>query len=310
MKQYLGMQIDRNTDSQPFLIDCIIAAVPSMLSARSSKTPATIGTTLTKDENGEPRKESWHYRSTIGMLNYLVNCTPPEMAYAVYQCARFCHAPKQSHEQAVKRIVRYLLHVKWTNNQGILFQPNKFHSIHIFVDASFAGEWNTSWNNEPSSVYSRSGYVISLSNCPIIWSSKLQSEITLSATESEYVAFSQAPRDVIPLIRLVRELRSVVPFDASTPVVHCAVHEDNKACINLVQTPKIRPRTKHIALKYHHFRSFVKAETISMKYVETVEQITDTFTKPLGDVQFGILKRKFMGWWCRISKFISHWSSG
>jgi hypothetical protein len=40
----------------------------------------------------------------------------------------------------------------------------------------------------------------------------------------------------------------------------------------------------------------VKAETISMKYVETVEQITDTFTKPLGDVQFGILKRKFMGW--------------
>ena len=55
MKQYLGMQIDRNTDSQPFLIDCIIAAVPSMLSARSSKTPATIGTTLTKDENGEPR---------------------------------------------------------------------------------------------------------------------------------------------------------------------------------------------------------------------------------------------------------------
>lgn len=112
MKQYLGMQIDRNTDSQPFLIDCIIAAVPSMLSARSSKTPATIGTTLTKDENGEPRKESWHYRSTIGMLNYLVNCTPPEMAYAVYQCARFCHAPKQSHEQAVKRIVRYLLHVK------------------------------------------------------------------------------------------------------------------------------------------------------------------------------------------------------
>jgi hypothetical protein len=111
------MQIDRNTDgafrmSQPFLIDRIIAAVPSMLNARFSKTPAATGATLTKVENREPMKELWHYRSAMSILNYLVNCTYPEMAYAVYQCARFCHAPKQSHEQAVKRIVRYLLHVK------------------------------------------------------------------------------------------------------------------------------------------------------------------------------------------------------
>ena len=301
MEQYLGMQIEKNnngsfTISQPFLIDRIISAVPSMNNARSAKSPAATGTILTKDEEGEPRKESWHYRSVIGMLNYLVNCTHPELAYSVHQCARFCNLPKHSHEQAVKRIIRYLLHVKRSSKQGITFKPDASHSIDTFVDASFAGEWNRGWSEDPSSVFSRTGYVIMFSKCPIIWGSKLQSEITLSTTESEYVAFSQALRDVIPLIGLLRELRSVFPFDERAPVVHCTVHEDNKGCIDLVETPRIRPRTKHIALKYHHFRSYVKDGTISVKYVETSEQIADIFTKPLGDVQFAVLREKFMGW--------------
>ena len=301
MEQYLGMQIQRNKDgtfriSQPFLIDRIIAAVPSMKNARSSKTPAATGTALTKDEEGDPRKETWHYRSLIGMMNYLVNCSQPELAFAVHQCARFCNSPKLSHEQAVKRIIRYLLHVQHTGNQGILFQPNPSHSIHTFVDASFAGDWNTSWGDEPSSVFSRTGYLITFANYPIIWASKLQTEITLSTTESEYAAFSTALRDIIPLIGLLRELRSVVPFGKKAPVVHCTVHEDNKGCIDLIQTPKIRPRTKHIALKYHHFRSFVKSGAISVKYIETAEQIADLFTKALGDQQFVSLRKKFMGW--------------
>ena len=134
--------------------------------------------------------------NTIGMLNYLVNCTQAELAYCVYQCARFCNSPKSSHEQAVKRIIRYLLFVQKTENQGIVFKPDATQSITTFVDASFAGEWNTSWGDEPSSVFSRTSFVVFFAICPIIWASKLQTEITLSTTESEYVAFSQALRDV------------------------------------------------------------------------------------------------------------------
>ena len=116
VEQYLGIKIDKyNNDSfrvsQPFLIQRIIDAIPSMRDTRSAKSPAATGTVLTKDEDGEPRKETWHYRSVIGMLNYLVNSTHPELAFAVHQCARFCNARKSSHERAVKRIIRYLLHI-------------------------------------------------------------------------------------------------------------------------------------------------------------------------------------------------------
>ena len=301
LEEYLGLQIKHYDDgsfrvSQPMLINRILATIPGMKEARSAKSPAISGAVLSKDEDGESRLEHWNYRSVIGMLNYLVNCSHPELSFAVHQCARFCNDPKRCHEQAVKRILRYLIHTTRTGDQGIVFRPDKTKSIDCYVDASFAGEWNTAWSDEPSSVMSRTGYIILYANCPIVWASKLQTEIALSTTESEYIAFSQSLRDVIPLIELLRELSESFPFEPSTPVIHCTMHEDNKGCIDLVETPKMRPRTKHIALKYHHFRTFVKNKTVSVRYCETALQIADIFTKPLNDTQFKALRKMMMGW--------------
>ena len=223
------------------------------------------------------------------------------MAYAVHQCARFCNDPKLSHEKAVKRIIRYLIGTvrndrnRRTSNQGIIYKPDKTKSVDVFVDASFADDWNKTWSEEPSSVMSRTGYVIMYANCPIIWCSKLQTEITLSTTESEYVALSQSLRDVIPLLGLLGELKKVIPTEDSSPKIHCTVFEDNKGCIDLASSPKMRPRTKHIALKYHHFRSFV-GNTITIHYIETTEQIADIFTKSLNDNQFYKLSLYLNGW--------------
>lgn len=143
---------------------------------------------------------------------------------------------------------------------------------------------------------SRTGYVVLYANCPIIWCSKLQTEISLSTTEAEYIALSQSLRDVIPLIGLLKELQEILEFTSTVPTVHCTVFEDNKGCIDLVNAPRMRPRTKHIALKYHHFRSFVADKTISIQYVETSLQLADIFTKALSDVQFIKLRELMIGW--------------
>ena len=39
-----------------------------------------------------------------------------------------------------------------------------------------------------------------------------------------------------------------------TPNVHCKLFEDNNGALELAKAPRYRPRTKHIAVKYHHFR--------------------------------------------------------
>jgi hypothetical protein len=38
------------------------------------------------------------------------------------------------------------------------------------------------------------GYVISYAACPTIWASKLQTEVVLSTTESEYLGLSESLR--------------------------------------------------------------------------------------------------------------------
>ena len=58
----------------------------------------------------------------------------------------------------------------------------------------------------------------------------------------------------------------------------------------------MRPRTKHIAIKYHHFREWVKNGTITITRVDTKEQEGDIFTKPFPEDQFELLREKFMGW--------------
>eukprot|EP00957_Ditylum_brightwellii_P023551 1777590-Ditylum_brightwellii.AAC.1 len=63
-------------------------------------------------------------------------------------------------------------------------KPDLTKGLEVYVDASFAGDWNQAWSEEASLVLSRTGFVIKYEDCPIIWASKLQTEITLSTTEA------------------------------------------------------------------------------------------------------------------------------
>jgi len=153
--------------------------------------------------------------------------------------------------------------------------------LECYVDADFAGGWNKADANNADAVMSRTGYVLMYAGCPLTWCSKLQTEVALSTTEAEYIALSQALREVIPLIQLLKEINEVFPIDLPTPKVRCKVWEDNNGCITLAKEQKFSPRTKHIAIKYHHFRQHVKDGTLIILPIDTKEQIADIFTKPL-----------------------------
>ena len=48
-------------------------------------------------------------------------------------------------------------------------KPDPEIFIEFYLDADFSGEWNQEEGKDPGSVHSRTGYVISYSNCPIIF---------------------------------------------------------------------------------------------------------------------------------------------
>ena len=59
----------------------------------------------------------------------------------------------------------------------------------------------------------------------------------------------------------------------------CKIFEDHNVAIELSRAPNIRPHTKHITLKYHHFREHVLKGLIEINPIDTREQVADIFLK-------------------------------
>ena len=134
------------------------------------------------------------------------------------------------------------------------------------------------------------------SGCPITWGSKLQTETALSTTEIKYIALSSAMREVITFLGIMKESAVLFGLLTRDPVFHCTVWEENESCITVAKILKFTPRKKHISIKYHNFRRFVRDGTIIIKSIDTTEKIADIFTKLLGENSFCFLRHQLMGW--------------
>jgi hypothetical protein len=248
LSDYLGVKIENLDDgkikmSQPQLIQQILDDLGLQGNSKEHSTPARPDHLVLRDPEGPDFDEHFNYRSVIGKLNFLEKSTRPDIAFAVHQCARYSSNPKKSHGEAVKRIGRYL---KATKDEGIIFNPASPEdtTFDCWADASFAGDWykHDAMDN-PLTAKSRSGYILLYAGCPLIWASKIQTEITLSSTESEYVCLSQSLREVIPMMQLLDEIRERgIPMQAVVPKVHCTLFEDNVGALEMAKTPKMRPR--------------------------------------------------------------------
>ena len=89
---------------------------------------------------------------------FLVN-TRLDIQFAVHQCARFNHNPKQSHHNAVKKIVRYLKETqKDGKDRGLTFDVDSVREPPK-MDADFSGLWNVENNGDPVRSKSGAGFV-------------------------------------------------------------------------------------------------------------------------------------------------------
>ena len=79
-----------------------------------------------------------------------------------------------------------------TQDKGIILKPTE-QSFDMYVDADYIGNWDkeTAADNIDTG-RSRINYVIFYAGCPIIWKSKLQTQIALLTTEAEFMALSAA----------------------------------------------------------------------------------------------------------------------
>ena len=83
----------------------------------------------------------------------------------------------------------------------MILQPMKLDKFEmdVFVDSDFMGLYGQEKRNDPDNVRSRTGYVILLNGCPVVWKSVLADAIATSTMMAEYYALSTAMREVLPL---------------------------------------------------------------------------------------------------------------
>ena len=110
----------------------------------------------------------------------------------------------------VERQILYLMHyLKKTHLLGLKFVPDQSQGFKCYCDAAFSGNWNReSAQVDPSTSKSRSCWVVFCTKCPIIWTSKLQSQVALSTREVEYFGMSMALRDISPILELLDEMQT------------------------------------------------------------------------------------------------------
>jgi hypothetical protein len=117
-------------------------------------------------------------------------------------------------------------------------------------------------SQDPHCAQSRTSYVINVFGCPVLWCSKLQTEIALSTVEAEYVALSQSCKDLFSIMDLVGELSEALNLSPDkVGCMHVKIHEDNVDALTLagLEPCRMTPRSKHYAIKYHWFREHVVA---------------------------------------------------
>ena len=100
---------------------------------------------------------------------------------------------------------------------------------------------------------------------------------------AEYYALSMAMRDIIYFMNLMQEIlhHKIDLPQVTKPTVTCRVFEDNVGALELMNTHKLCPRMKHLAVQLHHFRQYVLDKWILVEKIATKYQRADIFTKAL-----------------------------
>ncbi|KAL0266971.1 UNVERIFIED_CONTAM: hypothetical protein PYX00_009368 [Menopon gallinae] len=274
----LGINIKRDSDTgnmtltQRNYIEELIKKF-GMENAKEIGTPMELNVKVSKemspkDENEREEMKHKPYRELIGCLVYLSKATRPDIAFAAMTLGRYCNDPGKEHWTLAKRVLRYL---KATPELGIKYSRN-VKQLEAFTDSDWAGNVDDR--------RSCSGNVLMLAGGPISWMSKLQSSVSLSTMEAEYVAIREVTKEVVYVSRLINHM--LFRHYVKEPI---SVYCDNQSAIELSKNPVFHKRSKHIDIAYHYARELVEKGKIELKYLRTDEMIADVFTKPLSKVK-------------------------
>jgi hypothetical protein len=282
LRDYLSCEIIFNADKskawlgQPHLIKNLENKFGDLVkTSQTYKTPGTPGQGVLRPKEGDEKitaEDQSIYRSGVGMLLYLVKHSRPDISNAVRELSKSMDGASLAAFKELKRVIKFVLDTK---TMGLKMNPKMTTDISewdivVYTDSDWAGDKETR--------ISVTGFIVFILGVPILWKSKGQRSVSLSSSEAEYFALSEAAKE----IKFVTQILLTMGIPVRLPVV---VRVDNVGAIFMSENVSASSRTKHIDIRYHFVREFVEDKFIKIIFVRTAENTSDGFTKNVsGDI--------------------------
>ncbi|CAI5934156.1 unnamed protein product [Closterium sp. NIES-64] len=231
------------------------------------KTPVSVDAyaQLTFDDEEAQEREEEEYRQKVGSLQFAATTTRPDIAFACSKLGNGLPVRSDQHWREVDRCLAYLAD---TRDTALEFGGGSdLLELIGYVDADDAGDKQNQTSTE--------GYVFMDGGAAVSWPSSRIKCATLSSTESEYVATTDAGNEGRRIRFLLAEFKLL---DAGKPTI---LRVDNKSAITIAEGLGLTGNLKHMERRYAWLQHMVRRGKFVLKYIPSTEQPAEFLTKAL-----------------------------
>ena len=276
MTDYLSCQIEfsKNRDKvwigQPHLIKKLKDKFGEEASKlQTYKTPGTPHTGLRRPQEDDPivtTEEHKLYRSGVGMLLYLVKHSRPDIANATRELSKLMDKPTPAAMKELHRVIKFVLD---TPTLGLKMAPSKLtQDGQVILDF----DSDSDWAGDKDTRISVTGYCIRVQGCLVSYKSKGQKSVSLSSSEAELMALSEATKEVI----FIYEILTSMGIKVKLPIVG---RVDNVGAIFIAENVTATPKSKHIDTRAKFVTQYIADGFLRVSFVKTGDNTADVFTK-------------------------------
>lgn len=230
------------------------------------KLPMSPGQVIQKNENDPSIEGKLPYRSLIGSLLFLATRSRPDILFAVNQLSQYNSHPTLKHWKLLCQVFNY---VRVTKEFIIPLNVKGSKDFYAYTDAS--------WASDRDDRRSYSGFIVYFRNAPISWHTTKQKCVALSSMEAEYIAISEAARELLWLYDIFSECSKVLNFDICKPVLY----SDSQSAIYFSRNSIENVRSKHIDIRFHFVKNLLTMNKFDLFSVPGDNNVADLLTKPV-----------------------------
>ncbi|MBW0545431.1 hypothetical protein O181_085146 [Austropuccinia psidii MF-1] len=217
---------------------------------------------LKDHENKTTSSPPFNFRRALALLQYIVQCTLPDLSFATSFLSQFLENPKDVHYKALIHTLNYLSVTQtFMLKLGSNFVSHSKTKILRFTYSNWkGGTKRKSFSGSLIYFYGALG-----------WRAHKQKFVALSSAEAEFNALTESAQDLAWTKQLI--------FETPNNEVLCTLHSDNQSAIAIASNPVYHHGTQHIDFCLQFIRNLLERQSLNLKYISTSKMPADLLTK-------------------------------